>query len=99
MNSILFSQIALDDIISQLRTVVKDELNTKRDDDLNAKFLSPAETCALFQPQISLVTLASWTKSARLIAYRIGGRVYYKHSEVIEAVTLLKKYKKTIPNL
>lgn len=56
------------------------------------KFLSPAEVCKKFEPAISKTTLASWTKQGLLTEYRIGGRVYYKISEVFKSVKSLKKY-------
>jgi len=55
--------------------------------------LSPAETCKMFNPAISKVTLAAWTKRGLLNESRIGGRVYYKQSEIIAGLTTLKKYK------
>lgn len=56
------------------------------------KFLSPAEVCKKFEPAISKTTLASWTKQGLLTEYRIGGRVYYKISEVFKSLKSLKKY-------
>ena len=57
------------------------------------KFLSPAEVCKKFIPAISKTTLASWTKQGLLTEHRIGGRVYYKMSEVFKSVKILKTYK------
>lgn len=45
------------------------------------------EVAALFK--INLSTLHSWTKDEKLISYGIGGRVYYKRSEVVEAIVKL----------
>lgn len=56
------------------------------------KFLSPAEVCKKFEPAISKTTLASWTKQGLLTEYRIGGRVFYKMSEVFKSLKSLKKY-------
>jgi hypothetical protein len=57
------------------------------------KLLSPAEVCKKFVPAISKTTLAAWTKQGILTDYRIGGRVYYKMTEVVKSVKNLKKYK------
>ena len=97
MDKILLSPITLDDLISQVRTVVKEELASKQNEDIGEKFLSPAQVCVLFKPAISKVSLSTWTKAGRLTAHRMGGRVFYKYSEVVEAVTRLRKYKKIIP--
>jgi hypothetical protein len=56
------------------------------------KFLSPAEVCKIFVPAISKTTLAAWTKKGLLKEYRIGGRVFYKMSEVFKKVNTLYKY-------
>ena len=57
------------------------------------KLLSASEACKLFVPAISRLTLIRWTKADLLKEYRIGGRVYYKQSEIIEAAKHLEKYK------
>ena len=59
--------------------------------------ISPSEACKLFQPSISLVTLASWTKDGHLISQKIKGRVFYKKSQILDAGTKLKRYKKSLP--
>lgn len=60
------------------------------------KFLSPAEVCKKFEPAISKTTLASWTKQGYLTEYRIGGRVFYKFSEIYKNNKALKKYLRTV---
>ena len=58
------------------------------------KFLSPAEVCKIFVPAISKTTLAAWTKQGLLTEYRIGGRVYYKMSEVVNGRKTISRYSK-----
>ena len=58
------------------------------------KLLSASEACKLFIPAISRLTLIRWTKADYLKEHRIGGRVYYRQSEVIEGAKHLGKYKK-----
>jgi len=83
-----------------------EELHTKLDDLagrltplLEAKvaqeerLLSAGEACKLFVPAISRLTLIRWTKADYLHEHRIGGRVYYRQSEVIEGAKHLEKYK------
>lgn len=60
------------------------------------KLLSPAEVCKKFEPAISKTTLASWTKQGYLTEYRIGGRVFYKFSEIYKNNKALKKYLRTV---
>lgn len=58
------------------------------------KLLSPAEVCKIFVPAISKTTLAAWTKQGILTEYRMGGRVYYKLSEIIEQRKTINRYMK-----
>lgn len=57
------------------------------------RLLSAAEACKLFVPAISRLTLIRWTKADYLQEHRIGGRVYYRQSEVIDGAKHLEKYK------
>ena len=46
---------------------------------------------------VSLVTLNTWTKNQTIKAHRIGNRVYYKKSEIIDSLEEIgsrRKYKK-----
>jgi len=58
--------------------------------------LSAADACKVFVPAISRLTLIRWTQAGHLKEHRIGGRVYYKHSEIIESAKHLEKYKSKI---
>ena len=57
------------------------------------RLLSAAEACKLFVPAISRLTLIRWTKADYIKEHRIGGRVYYKLSEVTASAKHLEKYK------
>ena len=41
--------------------------------------------------KIDLSSVHNWTKKRILISYQIGGRVYYKRSEIENAIVELKK--------
>lgn len=51
----------------------------------NDTFLTVRETAALLN--VSAVTLRKYSKSRLIPYYKIGGKILYKKSEVIEAVT------------
>jgi len=93
MNDLILSQIPVAELINQIRAVVKEEIKAEHQKTEGEKLLSPAETCKLFQPTISRVTLQSWTAAGHLKRHDIGGRVFYRLSEVIEAAKSLKRYK------
>lgn len=89
---ILLNSLDPETLLSRIRDVVREELEQIQIKD-NDQLISPADTCKLFQPAISKGTLSNWTKKDLLQEYRIGGRVYYKKSEVIACVPRLQKYK------
>jgi len=89
---IILSQISLADIYNRIRTIVREEIVVEKIHDLQEKMLSPSETCKLFNPKISLVTLDSWAGKGLLIKHYIGGRTYYKYSQVLNSLKTLKRY-------
>ncbi|MDX6746680.1 helix-turn-helix domain-containing protein [Polaribacter sp. PL03] len=67
----------------------KDDLKIIKNKISEEKLLSRKEASELLK--ISLPTLSNWTKQKIIISYGIGGRVYYKKEELIEALEKLKK--------
>ncbi len=57
------------------------------------QLICASEACKLFVPAISRLTLIRWTKADHVKEYRIGGRVYYKRSQILDAAKHLQKYK------
>jgi len=65
---------------------LKRELQTQTaNDDL----LTREQACELLQ--IDPSTLWHWTNKGKVKAYGIGNRRYYKRSELLESLTILKK--------
>lgn len=85
VNQIILNELSLDDLVSSIREVVRDELETTRrktiSDRGNLTRQEVADLC-----KVSLTTVHQWTKEGRLIAYKLGGRVLYKASEVMESL-------------
>ena len=94
MDAIFLSPIRLEDLASTIENIVNKAIHQKQENDLAERLLSPEETCKLFHPQISKVTLHNWEKQGRLQKYRMGGRVFYKYSEILAGMESLKRYKK-----
>lgn len=89
---VVLSTIPVNTLIDALKGIVEEVVNRKQRQDLADKLLSPEETCNLFNPAITKVTLWKWEKQGRLIKHRIGGRVYFKYSEVMGSLETLKRY-------
>lgn len=82
-------------IINQLKQEILDDIKPLFEDLKRAyepkktiENLTRKETCAILK--INLSTLWSWTKKGKLTSYGIGNRVYYKQSEVSDALIELK---------
>ena len=92
-NQILLSPIPLEDLASEIRSIVRAEIIAQNKAELQERLLSPEEVRKLFTPKVSRVTLNAWTKEGRIISSRIGGRVWYKYSDVIEALETLERFR------
>lgn len=83
-NQVLITQITPDKLSELIRKTLKDELS-KIDTTVNpAKFLTREETAKLLR--VSYVTLWDWTNKGIIKASKIGTRVLYLESNVLEAV-------------
>lgn len=79
--------------LGQLKQLIKDAVEeAKEDKPKSESLLSPEEARKVWQPAISKVTLHRWTKEGLVPVHRIGGRVYYKHSELINSVKEIRPY-------
>ena len=92
-NAILLQTLTLEQLQQLIGTSVKNgiqefqkELQTK---DNSEELLSRDETCQFLK--IDSSTLWAWTNNGKVKAYGIGARRYYKRSELMECLTLLKK--------
>lgn len=70
---------------TQLQEFRKNINSQKANDDL----LTREETCEFLS--IDSSTLWAWTNKRKVKAYGIGNRRYYKRSELLESLILLKK--------
>lgn len=91
-NEILLTPATLNDLLTKIKEIVTEAFKEHQNTELKEMLLSPAETCTLFKPKISKVTLHEWTKQGLIPARRIGGRVYYNYGEVIESAKRIRKY-------
>ena len=92
-NAILLQTLTVEQLQQIIGTSVKNgilelqkELNSKSDDE---ELLTREETCKFLK--IDSSTLWAWTNKGKVLAHGIGARRYYKRSELLECLTLLKK--------
>lgn len=94
-NDILLSPIRMSDLVASLREIIKEELRAAQGAQEQDKLMSPADACKIFTPKISRGTLSNWTNDGLIPVQRIGGRLWYKHSDLLTAGSTLKRYKPT----
>jgi excisionase family DNA binding protein len=93
MNQTVLYSAHIEDLLEQFRAIVREEMKQEKKQENDEKLLSPAEACKLFVPAISRTTIDKWVADGRLKRYDLGGRVWFKQSEIFESAKSLKKYK------
>jgi hypothetical protein len=95
MKTVLISEQELDELLTNcIRSIIPEIVSQLNPVAFEEKLLSVEEACNVFVPAISRQTLNNWTKENVLKSCKIGGRVFYKRSQIIEAADRIKKYKK-----
>jgi hypothetical protein len=92
-NAILLQSLTIEQLQQLIGKIVKDgikefqgEIQSKDNSD---ELLTREETCQFLK--IDSSTLWAWTNKKKVNAYGMGARRYYKKSELLECLTLLKK--------
>jgi hypothetical protein len=92
-NAILLQTLTVEQLQQLIGTSVRNgiielqkEIQTK---DNSEELMTREETCQFLK--IDSSTLWAWTNNGKVKAYGIGARRYYKKTEIIECLTLLKK--------
>lgn len=92
MEQVILSPIPVPELVKLISDAVLRHSPAIPDKESNSvemeDFLTRQEVSKLFH--ISLVTLNKHTKSKRLNAHRIGARVLYKKTEVLNALSTIK---------
>lgn len=89
--AIQFLNVTPKDFLSELDKRIDQKLNTLKQEfqpKEPTEFLTRSEVSSLLKIDISSV--ANWTKSGKLQSYALGGRRYYKRTEVEAALVKVK---------
>jgi excisionase family DNA binding protein len=90
MNGIII-QLSEDEFQEQLARAIEKALNKFDSRNRQVEYLTRKETAQRLH--ISLPTLNEYTKSGKLRAYRINGRVLYRRDDVDAALTAVQPLK------
>lgn len=90
MDAILFSGIDPQDfkkeILDDLKSFLQ-ELKFLQKEEQTSDYLTRQQVAKMLS--IDLSTVHNWTKQGKLISHGIGNRVYYKRSEIEQAIVKL----------
>ena len=91
--SILLQELSVEELQLLIDTSVKNGIQDFQKDlqakDNSEELMTREETCQFLK--IDSSTLWAWTNKGKVKAYGIGARRYYKRSELMECLILLKK--------
>jgi excisionase family DNA binding protein len=92
LGQILFTGITVNDLLLQIEQLIDAKISRHpQNENIQSGYLSRKEVAKLLK--ITLPTLHDWTKLHYLKAYKIGTRVLYKESEVIETLEKVPSFK------
>ena len=87
-NSIILQNVSTDQLTELIDTIVKTRFNDLKENfqpKTPTEYVTRNEVAKMFSIDVSSVH--NWTKSGRLKAYSIGGRIYYLRSEIEASLT------------
>jgi hypothetical protein len=87
-------QPMIDEIVERTCMRMRQEFTQAHAAAVADQLYSPEKACKLFNPAISKVTLKKWCDAGLIEFKKLGGRIYFKHSDIISAGSRLKRYKR-----
>lgn len=89
---ILLTPVPVNDFTELIKATINHAFETKQRKEFEEKLLTAVEACKIFVPAIAKSTLHQWTAQGLIPVYRIGGRIFYKYSEIIDSAQRIKKF-------
>ncbi|MDM1452205.1 helix-turn-helix domain-containing protein [Myroides odoratimimus] len=81
---LIVSGMTATDFLEAVKNMVRAELRNGEPEEL----LTREQTAEFLQ--VNIATISTWTSQGRLTCYGMGGRRYYKKSEIMSALEILK---------
>ena len=91
MKNIIITEITTQELKDLIIESVKDVIGEYSKEEKKKKFLSRKEAAKLLH--LSLPTLSFYTKSGKIKGYRMGNKIMYEETELIEALTVIETLK------
>ena len=97
MENLILTSVKLDQFQNYISEAIRNELNKflPTAPPEKEKYLTRKETAQILG--VSLVTIHAWTKTGLINGYRIGTRIRFKESEIMESLNKVQtlKYRRT----
>lgn len=86
MKNIMIENASLDELVSELKTIIKEVIEScdLSSPNESGRLLTRTEASELLN--VSFVTLNKWNKQGVLPAFSVGTRVYYKWEDVQDSM-------------
>lgn len=84
-----FIQLLISELTPQLRLIVQEELQSTQK-ETEEKYISEKEARKILP--VTAPTFRSYRSQGLFPSYRIGARIFYKPSEIMEAAKRIRKY-------
>jgi len=86
MENLVFSPISTDELIDRIAIKAADLIIERQNAAIEPaeELLSPKQACEFFQ--CTSVTLWRWEKKGRVKSYGIGGKKFFKRSELLQLI-------------
>jgi len=93
MNQILLSGINLNELLERIGQLIESKIGIRPTENktLQSDYITRAEASRLLK--ITLPTLHDWTKLGYLKSYKMGTRVLYKESEIVQRLEQVQQIK------
>ncbi len=92
MQNLILTQLSIEQLQNIINDAVKSGIERTAPTQTDAtKLLTRKEVCELLS--ITAPTLHEWTKTGIVAAYKVGTRVRYKHSEVLNTLQRIQRTK------
>ena len=95
MENIVLSPIPLNQLLEQMRAIVREELKAEQaaHDRQDERLLTSEEARKLFQPELSARSMKYYIQKGLIPMVKMGSRNYFKKSEVLNAAKGFEPYK------
>ena len=84
MNEILLHGITVDELVERVAKRTVELLSVTQEEKIEDDLITPKEACKLLQ--CTTVTLWRWEKKGRITPYGIGGKKFFKRSELLNSI-------------